>query len=176
MDLGATKDSKVGASEARIRQLMLALKSLAGKGKVFFVATCNNLDVMPPALKRRFRRGTWMFDLPSKAELKDIWRINLKRYGLDPGSKLPECEGWTGADVRNVCETADALDCSLEEAKKFVVIVADTDPDSIDKLRRKADGKYLSANRPGIYKASYLNPNNVFEDKRATRLIGGEDN
>ena len=172
MDLGATTDKKAGESEARIRALMNALLSLGGRGKVFFVATCNDLDVMPPALKRRFRRGTWMFDLPAKAEREEIWRINLARYGLDPASERPADENWTGADIRNVCETADALECSLEEAKEFVVIVANTDPQSIDVLRRKADGKYLSANQPGIYRATLLGDG--FEKKRG-RLIGGSE-
>lgn len=152
MDLGATKNSLVGESEKRLRALFKVLKAVGGK-RVCFVATCNDLEVMPPALRRRFKLGMWMFDLPNREQKDDIWTINLTKFGLERPACLPDDTDWTGSDIRNVCEQADLLNCSLDEACQYVVFVAKNDPESITRLRRKADGKYLDANRPGVYRA-----------------------
>jgi hypothetical protein len=151
MDLGATKNSLVGESEKRLRALFKVIKAVGGK-RVCFVATCNDLEVMPPALRRRFKLGMWMFDLPNRAQKDDIWTINLKKFGLERPATLPDDTDWTGSDIRNVCEQADLLGCGLDEACQYVVFVAKNDPESITRLRNKADGKYLDANRPGVYR------------------------
>jgi len=157
MDLGAARGGIVGESERKIRTLMKTIKSLAGDkpGRVCFVGTCNDLEIMPPALRRRFTRGIWFFDLPSKEEREGIWAINKRQFGIEEDGH-PEDTDWTGADIRNVCEIASALECPLAEATQYVVFVAKTDPESIDRLRKRADGKWLSANKPGMYKASFL--------------------
>ena len=152
MDLGATKNSLVGESEKRLRALFKVIKAVGGK-RVCFVATCNDLEVMPPALRRRFKLGMWMFDLPSREQKNEIWSINLKKFSLERPATLPDDSDWTGSDIRNVCEQADLLGCSLDEACQYVVFVAKNDPESITRLRNKADGKYLDANRPGVYRA-----------------------
>jgi len=153
LDLGATKNSLLGKSEERLRTLFKVLKAVGGK-RVCFIATCNDLDVMPPALRRRFKLGMWMFDLPTRPQKDAIWKINLTKFGLKKPARLPDDTDWTGADIRNVCEQADLLGCSLDEACNYVVFVAKNDPDSISRLRAKADGKYLDANRPGVYRAA----------------------
>lgn len=153
MDLGATKNSLLGKSEERLRNLFKVIKAVGGK-RVCFIATCNDLDVMPPALRRRFKLGMWMFDLPTRVQKDAIWKINLTKFGLKRPATLPDDTDWTGADIRNVCEQADLLGCSLDEACNYVVFVAKNDPDSISRLRDKADGKYLDANRPGVYRAN----------------------
>lgn len=152
MDLGAAKNSLVGESEKRLRALFKVIKAVGGK-RVCFVATCNDLEVMPPALRRRFKLGMWMFDLPNREQKDEIWTINLKKFGLERPATLPDDTDWTGSDIRNVCEQADLLQCSLDEACQYVVFVAKNDPESIARLRNKADGKYLDANRPGVYRA-----------------------
>lgn len=153
MDLGSTKNSLLGESEKRLRALFKTLKAVGGK-RVCFIATCNDLDVMPPALRRRFKLGMWMFDLPNREQKDAIWKINLTKFGLKRPAALPDDVDWTPADIRNVCEQADLLGCSLDEACQFVVFVAKNDPESIARLRAKADGKYLDANRPGVYRAT----------------------
>jgi hypothetical protein len=154
MDLGATEDSLVGGSEKKIRAVMKVLEGLAGQGRLIFVATCNRLTALPPELKRRFRLGTWMFDLPTAEEKKAVWAIQLSAYFGEAGKKMkrPDDASWTQADVRNVCDIASRLGCSLEEATQFIVPVAKSDPDAIDQLRRLADGRFLSASYAGTYK------------------------
>jgi len=165
LDLGATTGGIVGESERKIRQAMKVIKGLAAGGRVCFVATCNQIEVLPPALKRRFKLGTWMFDLPERDEKDAMWEQYRAKYELDKrplttvnGKKTvahPDDTDWTGADIRNVCEVADNLECTLEKATQYVTFIAKSDPDAISRLRRLADGKLVSASNPGVYKAPF---------------------
>ncbi len=152
LDLGAAKGSLVGQSEERIRQTMKVIKAVAADG-AFFVATCNKLDALPPELRRRFRYGLWFFDLPSREEREIIWSINARRFELSEEQlrDLPADNGWTGAEIRNVCELAWSMNRPVREVARFIVPVSVSDPGSIDKLRNLAHGKFLSASYPGPY-------------------------
>ena len=149
LDLGAAKNSLVGASEKAIRDIMKRLKGLGGK-RVCILATCNRLDVLPPELLSRFRLGRWYFDLPTAVEKKAIWKINLVKFKVS--GPLPNDENWTGREIRNACDIASRLGCSVKEAAEYVVPVATSDPESIDLLRAQANGKFLSASYPGPFK------------------------
>ncbi len=151
MDLGAAKGSYVGQSEGRIRKLVSILKSFAGNG-AFFIATSNNIDAIPPALQRRFKAGTWFFDLPTAEERQSIWKINLKRFELDAKQAKPDDNDFTGSDIRNICELAASLCCPILEASEYIIPVAKSNPESITRLREAASGKYLSASQPGAYR------------------------
>lgn len=151
LDLGGAKKKHVGESEASIRGAMKILLALAGRGGALFVGCCNKLDVLPPEMKRRFRLGIWYCDLLTPAERAAIWPLTLKRYGLKEASPRPVDEGWTGADIRTCVDNAWRMRCSLVEAAEFVVPVAQSDPESIDRLRRSAAGRFLSASAPGTY-------------------------
>lgn len=171
-DLNASKESLVGKSEQAIRAGMKSIKGLAGK-RVCFVATCNDLENLPPALRRRFRLGIWMFDLPSKADRDQIWKINLKKYDLKDADR-PNDAFWTGSDIRNTCDVASRLSCSLANAAQYIVPVFKADPGAIDRLRAYADGKYLSATEEGTYQAPQATLRdrptfNAEEGKRAAR-------
>lgn len=155
LDLGGIKGSLVGESEARMRKALSVVTAISG-GRPFFVATCNAISVLPPELRRRFTIGTMFFDLPSKAERDTIWPIYLKKYGLTK-QKIPECEGWTGAEIRQCADLADRLGLSLIEAAKFIVPVSVSARDKIQTLRTEASGCYLSASGEGIYRV----PTNV---------------
>ena len=150
-DIGAARGSLVGLSEKNIRAQMKLIKGMAGSqmGGAFYIATCNRISSLPPELKRRFRLGTWFFDLPTQEELMPIWNINLKRYGLNDEPLIEH--SLTGSDVNNICYLAYALKCSVQEARKYVTTVAESDPESIEKLRASSSGKFLSSSYPGTY-------------------------
>lgn len=150
LDLGAAKQKHVGESEGRIRAIMKVIKAVAGPGGAFFVATCNRLEGLPPEFKRRFRCGTWFFDLPSTLEKAHIWGIMLREYSL-PEQPLPEDKDWTGAEIRNCADWAARTQCSLIEAAQFIVPVAKSDPEALTRLRALATGRFLSASTPGVY-------------------------
>jgi hypothetical protein len=156
LDLGGIKGSLVGESEGRMRTALSVITAISG-GRPFFVATCNAISVLPPELRRRFTVGTMFFDLPTKEERDIIWPIYLKKFGLGK-QKLPNCEGWTGAEIRQCADMADRLGLSLVEAAKFVVPVSVSARERITSLRQEASGRYLSASAYGIYNYS---PNEV---------------
>ncbi len=153
LDLGAVKDSLVGASEANIRAALKVIKAIGG-ADVFGIATCNKLDILPPELRRRFTYGVWYFDLPTKDELEVIWDVNLKAHGLPLDSPRPPHENWTGAEIRNVCKMAAQArkrGKTPADMARYIVPVATADPAMIERLRASADGKFLSASTPGMY-------------------------
>lgn len=153
LDLGALKGSYVGESERNIRRAMKVIDSIAG-GRAFVVATCNRLEVLPPELRRRFRSGTWVFSLPSKEERATIWSLYLSKYRLDSTQTLPDDTAWTGAEIRNCCDLAWRLDCTLVDAAHYIVPVAQADPGSVYALYRAANGRWLSASKPGKFDAN----------------------
>lgn len=153
MDLGAMKSSLVGSSEARVRAAMGIVSALAGK-HAYFAATCNALDQVPPALRRRFTDGIWFCDLPTAMEQANIWRIHLAANGFE-GFDAKYCgqgASYTGAEIRNICRLARRLGIKPREAASYVVPVSQSDPDGIDRLRRAADGRWLSASTGQPYR------------------------
>lgn len=155
LDLGGMKGSLVGQSEQQVRAAIKIIKSVAGKS-AYWVGTCNRLESLPPELRRRFTDGIWFFDLPSQEEREKIWTIMLARYGLNSVKRIdtggiPNDDNWTGADIRNVCSIAYRLNCSLKEAATYITAVAKSDPQSIERLRKVADGSFLSASHEGVY-------------------------
>ncbi len=152
IDMGACKGQYVGNSEASVRKMFATIKGIAGS-KAFFIATSNGLNYIAPELKRRFRYGTWYFDLLSREEKESVWKINLTKYNLPLGAKRPDDTDFVGADIRNICDLAskERLNCSLLEATEYIVPVAKSDPGAIQRLRDSAHNKFLSAASPGVY-------------------------
>ena len=156
MDLGGMKASLVGQSEERIRQALKVVDAVSG-GRPLFIATCNDIGVLKPELRRRFKLGTFMFDLPDGDERDEIWQIYLKKFELDTNATRPEDFDWTGAEIENCCELAWALDTTLVDAARYIVPIAKAAAQRVDKLRRDADGKFISASYEGVY----LHPTDV---------------
>jgi AAA+ superfamily predicted ATPase len=75
---------------------------------VFFVATANAVDALPPELLRRGRFDELFFvDLPDLRARTDILRIHLAARGRDPqafdaASLAAQCEHFSGAELEQV--------------------------------------------------------------------------
>lgn len=150
-DLGATRASRVGESEQKIRLMMDILFSI-GSRDVLFLATANALDTLPAALQRRFNRGIWYFDVPNAEERAAIWEIQRSRFEL-PVQDLPDHNGWVGSDIRNCCESAYTLQMPIVEAAQYITLAGRTARADIEKLRDLAENLgFLSANQPGVYR------------------------
>jgi hypothetical protein len=149
-DLGGMKGSLVGQSEANIRSALKVVSAVADDNALF-IATCNSIGSLPPELRRRFNFGTFFFDLPTADERRVIWPIYLTRYGIAE-QKLPDDDGWTGAEIRVCCDIAWRLGCTLVEAAGFVVPVARSAAQRIEQLRIQASGRFISASHPGVYR------------------------
>jgi hypothetical protein len=149
-DLGGMKGSLVGQSEANIRASLKVVSAVADDNALF-IATCNSIGSLPPELRRRFSFGTFFFDLPTPGERRVIWPLYLAKHDL-PEQKLPDDDGWTGAEIRVCCDLARRLGSTLVEAAGFVVPVARSAAQRIEQLRLQASGRFISASYPGIYR------------------------
>jgi hypothetical protein len=151
LDLGGMKGSLVGQSEQQYRKALEVIQAVTG-GEVMFVATSNNIQALPPELKRRFRAGTFFFDLSTRAELKKAWQYHRGVWlHQDAGEGLPNDTGWTPAEVRNCCEQSYRLGISLEAAAGYIVPVSVSGKAAIAAMRDDADGSYIDAAVAGVY-------------------------
>lgn len=171
--LAGMKSHYVGDSTQNLKDNLDVVDAVSDK-KVLVMATCNSFDKMPPELKRRFTLGTMFFDLPTKKERSGIWKIYEKKYSITP-QDYPEDVGWTGAEIKTCCKLADSLECSLIDASKMIVPVAISAADAIEKLRRDAAGRFISASYPGVYQyeQSTYNPQTVTTSSR--RILAEDD-
>lgn len=153
LDLGDMESKFVGDSEANLRQAMSIIKAV-GRGNAYLIATSNAATVMRPELQRRFTDGLWMFDLMTAEERAATWAAYVKRYQLEKkqAASLPEDDGWTGAEIRNCVRYAWDTRCTLLEAARFIVPMARSRADEIEKLRSYAHGRFLDASKPGPYR------------------------
>lgn len=147
-DFAGMKGSLVGQSGQNLRTALKVVDAVS-QGKALVVATCNSLGALPPELRRRFQFGTFFFDLPTNEEREIIWSIYKGKYKLD--STRPKDESWTGAEIRSCCEIAYRLKITLDEASRYIVPVAKSASESIEKLRQQASGRFISASYPGVY-------------------------
>lgn len=151
-DLGGMKGSLVGQSGSNLRTALKVVDAVS-QGRALVVATCNSLATLPPELRRRFTFGTFFFDLPSAAERETIWLIYARKYGIfGPQTKeRPRDDGWTGAEIKACCDIAARLQITVTAAASYIVPVAKSAAESIQKLREQASGRFISASEPGVY-------------------------
>lgn len=168
MDFGAMKGRYVGDSEGAVRQAFSVVESLGGSD-VLVIATCNKLRSLPPEFKRRFWLGNWYYDVPTQAEQKPIKKLYSEKY--ETQGSWPNTANWTGAEIRNAARLSDRLQCSLEEASRFVVPVAKADPEAVAALRELADGKFLSVSYDGTWEKDRMD---APKGKKTRRQIGGD--
>jgi hypothetical protein len=150
-DIGSMKGSLVGESNANMRTGLKVVEAVS-QGRALWIATCNNIDNLPPELRRRYVFGTFFFDLPTKAEREMIWNIYFEKFQIKDRKKPME-EGWTGAEIENCCVIANKLQITPVEAATYVIPLAQSDKDRIRKLRNEASDRYISAAYAGPYKA-----------------------
>jgi hypothetical protein len=153
-DLSAMQSSLVGGSGERLRAALQVVDTIS-QGRSLWIATCNSIVSLPPELRRRFTLGTFFFNLPSAEERKAIWQIYRDRWNLD--GKLPDDDGWTGAEIKECCRKAWRLNLSLQESAQYIVPVSRSAADQIATLRAQASGRFLSASRAGVYTADSNN-------------------
>jgi DNA replication protein DnaC len=122
------------------------------ESRAYVVATCNDVESLPPELTRAGRfDGTFFIDLPSREQKQTIWEIHRKAFDIDEDSETPDDDLWTGAEIRQACLVASMLECSLLEAARYVMPIAKTAAEKITKLRTWAKDRCLSSESPGVY-------------------------
>jgi SpoVK/Ycf46/Vps4 family AAA+-type ATPase len=155
LDLGGMKGSLMGESEQHLNGGLKVISSVS-QGRMLFIATCNSIANLPPELRRRFKLGTFFFDLPTKAEREVIWPICIKKYNLTESlaAERPDDRQWTGAEIDACCKIARKLNRTLKHAATFVVPIAISAKAKIEALRREASECYISASHEGYYQVT----------------------
>jgi len=117
IEMGITSSATSG-EQGRIFAFFLTWMQEKASG-LFVAATANRIDLLPAEMIRKGRFDEVFFvDLPIDEERVDIFRIHLKRRGIDPDALGVErlvrlTKGWTGAEVEQ-CVVAAVTAAHLE--------------------------------------------------------------
>jgi len=144
---------------------------------VFVVCTANDVSKLPPEFGRSERFDAIFFlDLPQREEKDAIWQIYLQRFGMERASRRPDDTDWTGAEIKACCRLSALLDLPLLEAAQYVVPVAVTAHDSVERLRSWASGRCLSAQHRGRYQrdAASDDGDRMTSEPRSRRRVSRE--
>lgn len=147
---GAGKENDGGVGTRMFGSLLTWLNDHTSD--VFFIATANNISMLPPEFTRAERfDAVFFFDLPSRESKDTIWNIYMKYYGLDMEQELPSDDEWTGAEIKACCRLAALFDQKLVVTSSQVVPIMTTAREQIDSLRTWASGRCLDAETGEIY-------------------------
>lgn len=143
------QDISIG-SEVTQRSMSQFLKFLSDerpKG-VYVIATCNNIDSLPPEWVRAERWDTAPFfiDLPNEEEQEEILLHYQATYGVF-GNPL-SMKGWSGAEIKACCRIAKLMDKDVNEVERFIIPVARTMDREIKRLREWAETRTIPASMP----------------------------
>lgn len=154
-NLAEVENSLVGESQAR---LVAALKTIyaVSNGNPYFIMTSNDLSGIPSQLKARFAYGgVWMFDMPSRSGVVELFKFYLSRYGLsalEPEIDGLDLDGWVPRDVEWCVAKAYDLNLTLAEAASRVVSYGKANQADVRAIQEQAHNRYLNASAVGPYK------------------------
>lgn len=127
---------------------------------IYFIGTCNDIEQLSSVSAGAFTRaerfdGIFYIGLPTKEQREAMWKMYLKKYGIDEGEGDGigdvNDEGWTGAEIKSCCRLAKLLGKSVAETSRMVVPVCKTAEAAIDRLEQWSHERALDANCGGIY-------------------------
>lgn len=149
-NVAAMEGSLIGESVKNLRAALKVIQAVSG-GRALFYAACNGLAAISPELLQRFSFGTFFFDLPTTDEKESIWQLYQEVYTL-PEQPRPDDTGWVGRNIKQCCELASRLRCSLVEASSYIVPAGRAAAADIQRMREQANGNFISASYPGVYR------------------------
>jgi hypothetical protein len=127
--------------------------------QVFVIATCNDYAKIPPEYTRMGRWDAIFFvDNPGVKEQLDILDIYLKQFmgkplgpimaESDGRVKIPDLDGYSGAEIRQVAIEAAYNGGDLSAASRFVIPISKSQKQQIDVLREWAKARTIQASKP----------------------------
>lgn len=101
----------ITAPRTVVNQLLTELDGMRQLDRVFVIAATNRIDIIDPALLRPGRLGTKILvDIPDKEARKSIFKIHTRKMPLHEDVDIDllneMAEGFTGADIENLCREA----------------------------------------------------------------------
>jgi len=120
--------------------------------EVFVIATCNDFSKLPPEYTRMGRwDGIFFVDNPGTGERAQILKIYLDQFQVSPkGKNLPDLDGYSGAEIRQVAIEAAYSGGDLTAAARFVIPISRSQKGQIDALREWARARTIPASRPAV--------------------------
>jgi len=130
---------------------------------VFVAATANRIEALPAEVIRKGRFDQVFFvDLPNDAEREEIFRINLRKSGVDPEKFDPRIlalstKGWNGAEIEQAVVAArveayhegrDFSSDDLSHSLAQIVPLSRTMEEQMKKIRSWAFGRATGASSP----------------------------
>lgn len=154
---GAERGNDAGVGNRILQRLLVELQE--GTAPVYYVATANDVHLLPPALVRRL--DPWFVDLPSDEERMEIFTIHLKKVGRNPAKfklkqLVKESDGFIGSEVEN-CIVEAMFTAFYDKKREFTTediltviksmpLLAKTKEEEVRRLRAWAKGKARIAN------------------------------
>jgi hypothetical protein len=125
--------------------------------EVFVIATCNSYEKLPPEYTRMGRWDAIFFvDNPSDQERMQILDIYISQFTDRPLShftktqKLPDLDGYSGAEIRQVAIEAAYNGGDMEAAARFVIPISKSQKQQMDALREWSRARTIQASRPSV--------------------------
>lgn len=143
--LGGQGGEHDGGVNSRLKGTLLSWLN-DHESDVFFVATANDIAMLPPEMTRSERfDATFFMDLPHRKQRALIWDIYAKVYHIDTSQERPDDSIWTGAEIKSCCKLANRLQVPLMDAAHYVIPVFRTWRDKISALRDWASSRCVNA-------------------------------
>lgn len=117
---------------------------------IYIVATCNNIQGLPPEYVRAERWDTAPFfvDLPNMMEQIEILGYYKDFYKVE--GDVEDMIGWSGAEIKACCRIAHIMGTSVDKASEFIVPISKTMEKEIDYLIKWAKGKTIPASEVNV--------------------------
>lgn len=114
----------------------------------FVIATCNNIQNLPPEWVRSGRFDVIFFsDLPGIEEKEQIYKYYLEKYDVKSGGfSANDMVDWSGAEIETACRIASMTNSTVIDAKDYVTPISKTMKEDIDYLRKWAKDRTIPAN------------------------------
>lgn len=123
---------------------------------VFVIATSNDISKLPPEFTRAERwDAVWFLDLPEREQKDSIWQMYQASYNVGPPDRpvaLIHDENWTGAEIKACCRLAALMDIPINQAARYVIPVATTNPEKVSALRDWAENRTLDADTGSLFR------------------------
>jgi SpoVK/Ycf46/Vps4 family AAA+-type ATPase len=163
IEMGITSTDS-GGEQGRIFAFFLTWMQEKTRG-LFVAATANRIDLLPAEMIRKGRFDEVFFvDLPSEEEQIEIFKIHLKRRGIEPSAfnihQLTQfTAGWTGAEIEQCVVSAltkarlsnrDMSDQDLISIAAKTVPLSRTMKEQINHIRGWAFERAVRATPQGI--------------------------
>jgi len=158
IEMGITSTETAG-EQGRIFAYFLTWMQEKARG-LFVAATANRIDLLPAEMIRKGRFDEVFFvDLPLDDERVEVFKIHLRRRGVDPANFNLErlkrfTKGWTGAEVEQCVVSAftaarledrEVTDDDILNATANVVPLSKTMKEQVDQIRAWAYDRAVRA-------------------------------